>query len=409
MRSTLRGLLIALLVAGPVQAAGSIIEQLKEKDVAATASRYNFSGSTDIRFTDGERDVTPFNFNNQDDTGGVSTFTALRMHLFLDASLSERTTLFVKLGGGALDVARIQLDALAITTRLGTGWPNLEVGRFLSPFGRFSQRFLGPDNPLVGEPLIYTYATSLSTSQVPASTADLLTQRGQGTRSQFLGYAASVRGQALQSNIWYLNGLKLGGNAGKLSYSAAVTNDAISASDLFDPNDNKALTFHIGYKPDIAWQIGFSASTGAYLNRGIHDNPIALGVPIGDFTQDSFGVDVDYAAGPFSLFAEYVHNSWSTPFVGEDLETSGFFIEPRYKVMPGVSLVARFDALVFSDVSTGVLLTPWEFDAMRVEAGVLYNIERDLMVKATYQFNDTDATGGDPRDNLIQAQIVGVF
>ena len=409
VRSIAWGLLLFACAAAPLPAAQSIIDQLKEKDVAATSSRYNFSGSTDIRFSDGGHDVTPFNFNNQDDTGGVSTFTALRMHLFLDATLSERTTIFVKVGGGALDQARLTLDALAITTKLGDGWPNLEVGRFLSPFGKFSQRFLGPDNPLIGEPLIYTYATSLSTSQVPANAVDLLSQRGRGTRSQFLGYPAQVRGQSLQSNVWYLNGAKLGGVADKLSYAVAVTNDAISASELFDSNDNKAVTMHLGYKPDIAWQIGCSASTSAYLNRRIHDNPVALGVKLGDFVQDSLGVDLDYASGPFSLFAEYIHNGWRTPFVGEDLKTHGFFIEPRFKVAPGISLVARYDALWFSDLTIGGIATPWEFDVSRLELGVDYNIERDLLVKASYQFNRTDSPAGDPDDNLVQLQLVGVF
>lgn len=410
MRSITGSLLALLLAAAPLHAARSIIADLKEEqEVAKVTSKYNFSGSTDIRYSDGGHDVTPFNFNNQDDTGGVGTFTALRMHLFLDATLSERTSVFVKLGGGAIDQARMQLDALAITTKLGEGWPNLEAGRFLSPFGKFSQRFLGPDNPLIGEPLLYTYFTSLTTSQVPASAVDLLGQRGRGTRSRFAGYTGQIRGQALQSNIWYLNGLKLAGNAGKFSYAAAVTNDAVSASELFDSDDDKATTLHFGYKPDIAWQIGLSASRSGYLNRNIQDNPAALGVELGDFEQSTIGVDIDYSSGPFTLFTEFVHNSWSTPFVGEDLETNGFFIEPSYKVAPGITLVARFDALWFSDVTIGGIASPWEFDVARLELGVRYNIERDLLVKATYQFNDTEAIGGDPDDNLVQFQLVGVF
>lgn len=411
MRSTACKLLIALLVALPAQAATSIISQLREEKTPSgtLASRLNFSGSTDIRYSDGGRSVTPLNFNNQDDAGGVSTFTALRMHLFLDAALSNRTSVFVKLGGGALDVQRLQLDALTITTQLGDGWPALEVGRFLSPFGRFSQRFLGPDNPLIGEPLLYTYPTSLSTSQLPRNTADLLSQRGRGNRSQFLGYGAGVRGQAVQSNQWYLNGLKLRGDNGRLSYALAVTNDVISASDPFDLQDDKAITAHVGYKPDIAWQIGVSASRGAYLNRRVRDNIVGVPIQLDDFTQQTLGVDLDYASGPFQLFAELVHNRWNTPFVGENLETEGFFIEPRYKVAPGVTLVARFDALWFNDIASGAVVVPWEFDVTRLELGIVYNIERDLLAKMSYQFNDTEALGGDPDDNVLQLQMVGVF
>src|SRR5437868_3186382 len=94
-----------LLLAGSAHA-GSILSSMREKDVPLM-QRLNFSGSTDARYVDGQRDITPFNFNNQVDTGGVSTFTQLRVHLFLDAQLSDRTSLFVKVGGGTPDAGRV--------------------------------------------------------------------------------------------------------------------------------------------------------------------------------------------------------------------------------------------------------------------------------------------------------------
>lgn len=392
--------------------ADSLLDQLKDKSnqEIPLASRYNISGSTDVRFVDGQRNITPFNFNNQGATGGVSTFTALRAHLFLDAQLSPKTSLFIKLGGGSPDLGRVIVDALAITMKTGDGWPAIEVGRFLDNFGRFPQRFLGPDNPLIGDPLIFTYASSLSTTQVPANELDLLSQQGRGQASRFAGYGAAVRGQSIASNVWYLNGLKVSGHIGEdVSYSAAMTNDAISASNFFDPNDDKAVTLHVGWRPDISWQIGASFSRAAYLEQAIFANPALLGTQIGDYEQHTFGVDGEYASGNFGLFAEYAHNSWESPRISERLEVDGFFIEPRYKLMPQLTLVARYDALYFHDIATPRGEQPWDLDVFRLEIGTRYTIERDLIAKVTYQFNRTDDAPRDPDDDLIQAQLVAVF
>jgi hypothetical protein len=392
--------------------AQSLLEQLKDTSnrEVPSASRFNFSGSTDARYVDGQRDITPFNFNNQGTTGGVGTFTALRLHLFLDAQLSPRTSLFVKMGGGSPDLGRVIMDAIAVTTKLGEDWPSLQVGRFLNNFGRFPQRFLGPDNPLIGDPLLYTYVSSLSTTQVPANQTDLLVNRGRGVASRFAGYAAATRGQAIVSNVWYLNGLKLFGNIGDdVSYSAALTNDAISAANFFDPNDNKAVTLHVGWQPAVEWQIGASFSHAAYLEQGIFANPALLGTRIGDFDQQTFGIDADYTLGKFGVFAEYAHNSWDSPRIPEKLEVDAFFIEPRYKLTPGLMFVARYDAVYFHDIGTAIGEQPWDFDVFRIETGAHYTIERDLITKLTYQFNRTDDAPRDPEDDLIQAQLVAVF
>jgi hypothetical protein len=389
--------------------AGSVLDELKEKE-QPQAARLNFSGSTDFRYVDGGRTPTPANVNNQITVGGVSTFTALRLHLFLDATLSKRSTLFVKIGGGSPDLARVVLDAMAVTTSLGDGWPSLVAGRYLNNFGRFPQRFLGPDNPLIGEPLLYTYATSLAATQVPASAADLVRQRGRGLATRFAGYPGAVRGQQIVSNVWYLNGLKLDGVHKRLAYSAGLSNEVVSTANFFDINDDKTVTVHVGYKPDISLGVGASYSNGAYLEQAVFANPATLRLKLSRFRQRTFGVDVDYAKGHFSFFGEYIHNSWDTPNVADGLDSNGFFVEPRYKLMPGLAVVARWEQIHFNDIAGPIGPTPWENDVQRVELGLSYAIERDLLAKVSHQWN---RTGGpippDPSDDVAAAQLVAVF
>jgi hypothetical protein len=373
-------------------------------------SRLNFSGSADLRYLDGGSDVTPSNLNNQGTAGGVSSFAAIRLHLFLDAILSARTTLFAKASGGSVGGNAFGLDALALTTALGHGLPALVAGRYLNNFGKFPQRFLPQDNPLIGDPLLYSYRVALSATQVPASPADLIRQRGRGLGSNFVGYPTTQPGMPVVSNFWYVNGAKLDGVVGRFSYSVGVHNEAISTENFLDPNDNKTVTTHIGYRPDISLNLGASYSQGAYLEQGIFANSQTLGLRIGDYQQRTTGFDVDYAVGHFIFFGEYIYNSWNSPFIAEGLVSNGFLLEPRYRLFPGFTIVARYEQLRYNRIDTPAGSLPWEFPVNRTEVGASYAIERDLTAKVSYTWNHAFTGGrGDPDDDLLQIQLVGVF
>ena len=397
---------VAMLLATPSSA--RVLDDLREKDVPAV-ERFRFSGQADVAYTDAQPAATPFTFNGAGDTGGISTFS-LEAHLFFHAILSPRTKVFVKLHASADDRSRVNVESLAITTKLGYGWPVLEVGRFQSNFGRFPQRFLPMDNPLCGEPLIYTYPTNLPTDQVPQSAADLLTQRGHGDNLQFAGYGSGTSGQSLVSGSWNLNGLKFAGHQEEFSYSLALSNEQAAWSSNFDPNDNKALTLHLGYKPSLPLGFGLSYSHGAYLEHAIGAVPAYKSLHLGDFEANSLGFDFDYAEGPFRFFAEVVYNDWQTPFIPQGLHVTGWFLEPRYKISPELYVALRLEHTHFSEVPVGGTSQPWDFDVGRLELGLGYIIERDLRLKASYQFNRTGgALPDDPEDNLVQAQLVAAF
>lgn len=400
----------ALILAFPLSAAARVFDDLRES-ARTSVPRLRFSGQTDVRFADAGPGLTPFTFNDQGDTGGISTFCALDLHLFITAALSPRTKVFVKLLGSADDASRMEVEAFALTTKLGEGWPVLDVGRFTSNFGRFAQRFLPMDNPLVGEPLLYTYRTNLPTSQVTASGDDLVAQRGLGNgRVQLAGYGDASEGLELVSSSWFYNGLKLSGHRKKLRYSLAVTNEPASGSNFFDANDNKAVTVHVAYKPMLALGIGLSASRGAYLDRGVFEAPQATGLRLGDFPESSLGVDVDYALGRFVFFSECVYKNWDSPTIPGGLKAYGFFVEPRYKVLPGLYVALRAEHLQFDAIPVAGGRAPSDFDVSRLELGAGYTLERDLRVKASYQWNYTGgASPSDPDDDLVQAQLVSAF
>ena len=86
-------------------------------------------------------------------------------------------------------------------------------------------------------------------------------------------------------------------------------------------------------------------------------------------------------------------------------------IEGRYRIVPGVYAAARFDHLGFSAITGTVAqgTLAWDAPATRVEIGSGWSIQRNLLVKLSYQHNTRDG-GPLPRVvNLVAAQVVFWF
>ena len=60
-------------------------------------------------------------------------------------------------------------------------------------------------------------------------------------------------------------------------------------------------------------------------------------------------------------------------------------LEGRYKLGPRLYVAARYDHLGFSDVAGTLLTVPWDAPVTRVEAGGGYSIQRNLVLKLSYQ------------------------
>ena len=83
--------------------------------------------------------------------------------------------------------------------------------------------------------------------------------------------------------------------------------------------------------------------------------------------------------------------------------------EGRYKLRPDLYVAARFDHLGFSD-QTGVSGTlPWDAPVTRIEVGIGYSIERNLLLKASFQHDRRDGGRLPPAARFLAAQLVFWF
>jgi hypothetical protein len=70
------------------------------------------------------------------------------------------------------------------------------------------------------------------------------------------------------------------------------------------------------------------------------------------------------------------------------LESIGTSLEGRYKIKPGLYAAARLDHLGFSQVTGTFASDSWDAPVTRVEIGGGYSIQRNLVLKVSYQFNN---------------------
>lgn len=330
-----------------------------------------------------------------------------RLKLFLEGFHSDWFAFFAELRG---DRAIAHEDGHDVDARLeqywarvtvpGKAWCNFQAGKFAAPIGNFIPRHDPKRNPLTTFPLPYDFVTTYKEFD---DTADKIIARRD-----------KVVNKLWRVPIWqadYAHGLMFFGSVDELSYSVAVMNSAPATWPWdwwYRDGDfgNPTIYTHVQYAPTISTKFGVSWARGAYDKESFSEEPHSTPA---DFPQDLIGLDFWYSLGHFELYWEGFWTSFRAPQVQEPLELWTYYVEGRYKIMPGLFAALRWGQIFFGTIndSKGVG-RKWDYDVNRIEVGGGYSFTRNFMVKATYQFNET-LHGRDPNDNLLMLQAILSF
>ena len=83
-------------------------------------------------------------------------------------------------------------------------------------------------------------------------------------------------------------------------------------------------------------------------------------------------------------------------------------MEGKYRVTPRIFFAARLDRLGFSQLAGSVLTIPWDAPVERVEWGVGYYVQRNVVLRATAQHNWRNA-GRITRRTYLSGQLAYWF
>lgn len=292
---------------------------------------------------------------------------------------------------------------------------DIQAGRVPPTFGAFSRRTYASDNLLIGYPLAYQYLTSIRPDALPASADDLLRMRGRGWRSSFpIGRAGADRGVPLVSAFRWDTGVQLHAENAIVDGTVSLTSGTLSNPLFHDGNGGKQLAGRVAYHPVAGLIVGASAARGAFASDAAARGALGPGASGGDAsTQTAWGGDVEYSRGYYLVRVETVFSRWTmprvrAPFIDGPLGARATSIEGRYKIMPGLYAAARFDHLGFSTITGSTRRATWDAPVTRIEIGGGYSLQRNLMLKISYQYNRRDG-GRLPGERLAASQLVFWF
>jgi hypothetical protein len=278
-------------------------------------------------------------------------------------------------------------------------------------FGAFPSRSYPGDNLLIGYPLAYHYLTSLRADAVPASADELVAHAAQGWQTGYsVGSSDYDTGVPMAVSSRYDAGLRvrLGTTRSRFEALSSVTTGTLANPGL-DHNGSPQVAARVVFRPVVGLVLGGSASQGDFLDGHVHD-VLPQDLRGERYSQTAWGWDAEYSRGYWLVRGEMVGSRWhmpaiAAPYLPGALTARSWYVEGRYKIVPGMYVAARYDTLTFGDVVTTDGRLPWDSDVSRTEFGVGVALGRTVTVKGTVQHNWRDA-GRVTRSTLPALQVV---
>ena len=318
-----------------------------------------------------------------------------RLSLFLDAQLGPRVYVFAqsRVDRGfdpSDDSLGIRLDEYALRiTPWEDGRFNLQFGKFATVIGNWIQRHHSWENPFITAPLPYENLTSVSDILVPSS--------AQG----FLGGFPPSERYEHNPLIWgpsYATGLSVAGRVGKFDYVGEIKNSALaSRPESWNATetgfDQPVFTGRVGFRPNQAWNLGFSASNGPYF-RPEAAPTLPRGRSIGDYRELLVGQDISFAWHHWQLWAEFYEARFEVPRVG-NADTFAYYFEGKYKFTPQLFGALRWNQQLFATVPDGEGgSAQWGHDVWQIDTALGYRFTPHTQLKLQYSLQDGNSGSG---------------
>lgn len=397
------GVLAVLHLTAPPAA---LAQTAEPASTAAFAGRVSFGGDASV--TVGSADPGWFTYTDYE----TSAIRRVRAGIAVEARITPSVTALFEARG---ETGRgVTPYAWYVRYRpWKSGILTVQAGRVPPVFGAYARRSYPRDNPLVADPLLYQYLTSLRPDAVPATADDLLRMRARGWLVWYpVGSEEWHNGVPPVASSQWDTGAQAMVVAGSFQAAGAVTSGSLSYPRAGDVNQAPHVSGRVAWHPAVGVVIGASASRSVFLDEGLVS---ALPEPakVRPYRQQALGVDGEFSRGYWLLRGEFVSNAWTLPDIGSPhlggpLRARGGYLEYRYRLHPRLYVAGRADRLAFSGLQGSVDARTWDANVTRVEAGGGFVLRRRLLLKGSYLFHQRD--GGRVRvAHMWAAQLMWWF
>lgn len=265
------------------------------------------------------------------------------------------------------------LDQVAFRyTHQASPWFYVEAGKILSPLVAYSDRRLSSQNPLIGQPYLYT--------------------RG------------------------YPWGAKLAGAVGWFDYQLAWIDPSDNDSEYqaIEPDSAFRAALGAGVTPFTGLRLGLSWTEGPYLAGDIADK-LPQGSHWRDYDQRVLGLDLQFSRGYLEFNGQWFRTENELPYGDSDPDSSSYYLELKYTWSPRLFSAVRYQNVEASYVDYSYYRR-WYAETENfslLEIGLGYRFSRDLLFKAVYETdhreNSTYAYGASARGHALGLQLSWSF
>jgi hypothetical protein len=396
-----RVLVVAILCSA---AASASAQSLPAEPLTFGGGRVVLSG--DVAASIAPEDLGFFNYSDYEH----STLREFRVGVSAMIRAAERVAVLAEIRSENLETP----EAYALYARirpLPQRRFDVQIGRIPPTFGNFPRQAYGRDNPLIGYPLAYQYLTSLRADALPADADELLRMRGRGWLANYsVGDTAPDRGVPLVAGLTWDTGVQVSTGWKAIDVTGSVTNGSPSRPRVADDNAGKQIAARVVVHASPAVAIGASYARGAFVSR--RALTAAGATEAVAHAQQAIGIDASYQAGHLTVRGEVIGTSWHLPLAATktqlDLSATAASIESKYAILPGAYVAVRAERLMFGRIAASGRADTWEAPVTRVEAGGGFYLQRNLIARASLQFNDR-AGGRVTSSRLAAAQLLFWF
>src|SRR5947209_7056295 len=365
--------------------------------------RARLSGTVDLEFYNFQQPPPGLIDSN------IDNLFNYRLSLFVDAQFGSQFYFFAQTrldrGFDPTDHgADISLDEYALRfTPWTDGRFTFQLGQFATVVGNWVPRHLSWENPFINAPLVYENVTAIQDKYAPVSPAYFI-------YSPFL-----YPKYTFNPVIWgpsYASGFSVSGRLDRFDYAVEMKNASLSSrpeSWYITENgfENPTFSGRVGFRPNEAWNLGFSASEGPYFRREA-ETTLPPGRDIGDYREFVLGQDAGCAWRHVQVWVGLYEARFEVPRVG-NADTFAYYVEAKYKFTPQFFGAIRWNQQLFGDVSnpdSGSVR--WSDDLARIDLAAGYRFTSHTQLKLQYSYQHE--TTGQGRDNhLVAAQLTTRF
>jgi hypothetical protein len=286
---------------------------------------------------------------------------------------------------------QLRLDEYALRyTPWEDGRFNVQFGKFATVTGNYAGRHLSWDNPFISAPLVYENLTGIWDYYAVDTPATLLAW-GHVPTPEYSDFGDGYYDKHERLPVvWgpaYASGISIAGKFRKFEYAAEMKNAGLSSRpQSWDANhvnfSHPAFSTRLGYRPNMAWNLGFSAAAGPYL-RPEAESTLPPGEDIGDYRQITLGQDIGFEWHHLQLWAEAYWCRFEVPAVG-DADTMGYYLEAKYKFTPQLFGALRWNQQFYSNIDYDGERIPWGRDIWRIDTAVGYRFTPYTQLKLQY-------------------------